>query len=250
MYLKKAIGFLEKARSRRGSGAGGGHRRPDSVLSDRRPEGLAPVRRATGSATTPTVDFANGFIEVYRDARGAKGSSQSFVTITDKPVTDAMAKLADERRATSRRRRRGIPKYKKQSLPAARRQGGRGAHRDRRLPRHDDRRQPAERKRNSRKVRHQELPALRAAAMRSVPAVRQHDRRVRRVAGGNRARQEVRRGGRRPADRDARSDRPRLGQAERSAQGRRRAVPEGILLDARRGARRPDGAVECLGSRS
>jgi dipeptidyl-peptidase-3 len=40
------------------------------------------------------VDFANGFIEVYRDARGAKGSSQSFVTITDKPVTDAMTKLA------------------------------------------------------------------------------------------------------------------------------------------------------------
>ena len=34
-----------------------------------------------------TVDFDNGFIEVYRDARGAKGSSQSFVTITDKPVT-------------------------------------------------------------------------------------------------------------------------------------------------------------------
>ncbi len=42
----------------------------------------------------PTVDFDNGFIEVYRDARGAKGSSQSFVTITDKPVTSAMKKLA------------------------------------------------------------------------------------------------------------------------------------------------------------
>src|SRR5215471_4891344 len=41
-----------------------------------------------------TVDFANGFIEVYRDPRGAKGSSQSFVTITDKAVTDVMAKLA------------------------------------------------------------------------------------------------------------------------------------------------------------
>ncbi|HEY2433069.1 MAG TPA: hypothetical protein VGI12_10385 [Vicinamibacterales bacterium] len=40
------------------------------------------------------VDFANGFIEVYRDARGAKGSSQSFVTITDKPVTTVMTKLA------------------------------------------------------------------------------------------------------------------------------------------------------------
>jgi len=41
-----------------------------------------------------TVDFANGFIEVYRDARAAKGSSQSFVTVTDKPVTDAMVALA------------------------------------------------------------------------------------------------------------------------------------------------------------
>ena len=41
-----------------------------------------------------TVDFANGFIEVYHDARGAKGSSQSFVTITDKAVTDTMVKLA------------------------------------------------------------------------------------------------------------------------------------------------------------
>jgi len=41
-----------------------------------------------------TVDFANGFIEVYRDARGAKGSSQSFVSVTDKKVTDAMTKLA------------------------------------------------------------------------------------------------------------------------------------------------------------
>jgi dipeptidyl-peptidase-3 len=41
-----------------------------------------------------TVDFDNGFVEVYRDARGAKGSSQSFVTITDKPLTIAMKKLA------------------------------------------------------------------------------------------------------------------------------------------------------------
>jgi len=40
-----------------------------------------------------TVDFANGFIEVYRDARGAKGSSQSFVSITDKPLTETMVRL-------------------------------------------------------------------------------------------------------------------------------------------------------------
>jgi dipeptidyl-peptidase-3 len=43
----------------------------------------------------PIVDFDNGFIEVYRDARGAKGSSQSFVTITDKPTTAAITKLAE-----------------------------------------------------------------------------------------------------------------------------------------------------------
>ena len=42
-----------------------------------------------------TVDFDSGFIEVYRDARGTKGSSQSFVTITDKPITTAMKKLGE-----------------------------------------------------------------------------------------------------------------------------------------------------------
>ncbi len=41
-----------------------------------------------------TVDFDSGFIEVYRDARGQKGSSQSFVCVTDKPLTETMNKLA------------------------------------------------------------------------------------------------------------------------------------------------------------
>jgi dipeptidyl-peptidase III len=40
------------------------------------------------------VDFANGFIEVYRDPRGAKGTSQSFVTVTDQRVNSLMAKIA------------------------------------------------------------------------------------------------------------------------------------------------------------
>jgi dipeptidyl-peptidase III len=40
-----------------------------------------------------TVDFVNGFVEVYRDARGAKASSQSLVSVTDKRVTDTMVKL-------------------------------------------------------------------------------------------------------------------------------------------------------------
>jgi dipeptidyl-peptidase-3 len=41
-----------------------------------------------------TVDFDNGFIEVYRDARGAKGSSQAFVTVTDNRVNSMMVKIA------------------------------------------------------------------------------------------------------------------------------------------------------------
>lgn len=42
-----------------------------------------------------TVDFVNGFVEVYRDARGAKASSQCLVSVTDKPVTDTMVKLGN-----------------------------------------------------------------------------------------------------------------------------------------------------------
>jgi dipeptidyl-peptidase-3 len=40
------------------------------------------------------VDFVNGFIEVYRDARAAKGTSQSFVSITDEKMNQLMLKLA------------------------------------------------------------------------------------------------------------------------------------------------------------
>lgn len=42
-----------------------------------------------------TVDFVNGFIEIYRDARGAKASSQTFVSVTDKPVTETMMRLGE-----------------------------------------------------------------------------------------------------------------------------------------------------------
>jgi dipeptidyl-peptidase-3 len=41
------------------------------------------------------VDFINGFIEVYMDARGAKGTSQAFVTITDQKVNSLMTRIAD-----------------------------------------------------------------------------------------------------------------------------------------------------------
>jgi dipeptidyl-peptidase-3 len=62
-----------------------------------------------------TVDFSNGFVEIYRDARGAKGSSASFVSITDKPMSDAMAKLASNA-AYFEGKAPWDPKYKKQSF--------------------------------------------------------------------------------------------------------------------------------------
>jgi dipeptidyl-peptidase-3 len=40
------------------------------------------------------VDFANGFIEVYRDARGRKGTSQSFVSVTDMALNDKMTAIS------------------------------------------------------------------------------------------------------------------------------------------------------------
>jgi dipeptidyl-peptidase III len=92
-YLRKAIGFLEKARD---------HAEPAqaTVITDliRFYETGDPKDWLQFGGdwvrNDATVDFANGFIEVYRDARGAKGTSQSFVTVTDKPVTTVMINLA------------------------------------------------------------------------------------------------------------------------------------------------------------
>jgi dipeptidyl-peptidase-3 len=64
-----------------------------------------------------TVDFANGFIEVYRDARNAKGSSQSFVTITDETVTGKMVKLA-QNAAYFEQQAPWASKYKRRSFQA------------------------------------------------------------------------------------------------------------------------------------
>jgi len=92
-YLRKAIGFLEKAR---------GYADPAqaTVIADliRFYETGDPKDWLQFGAdwvrNDATVDFANGFIEVYRDARGAKGTSQSFVTVTDRAVTEVMINLA------------------------------------------------------------------------------------------------------------------------------------------------------------
>jgi len=114
VYLKKANEYLEKARA---------------VADPAQAQVIADLIRfyQTGDPkdwltfggdwvrNDAVVDFANGFIEVYRDARGAKGTSQSFVTITDKPVTDAMVKLA-QNAALFERAAPWDPKYKKQTF--------------------------------------------------------------------------------------------------------------------------------------
>src|SRR5262249_46624554 len=88
-YLAKAIEYLDKARAVADTAQG-------KVISDliRVYQTGEPSEWVNFGAdwvrNDATVDFANGFIEVYRDARSAKGSSQSFVTVTDKPVTTAM----------------------------------------------------------------------------------------------------------------------------------------------------------------
>jgi dipeptidyl-peptidase-3 len=113
-YLKKAIGYLEKARDAADP--------PQAAV-------IADLIRfyQTGEPkdwlqfggdwvrNDATVDFANGFIEVYRDARGAKGTSQSFVTITDKPVTTVMVNLA-KNAAYFEDKAPWDPKYKKRDF--------------------------------------------------------------------------------------------------------------------------------------
>jgi dipeptidyl-peptidase III len=42
-----------------------------------------------------TVDFASGFIELYRDARGAKGSAQMVVAVVDQQLQPLMRQLAE-----------------------------------------------------------------------------------------------------------------------------------------------------------
>lgn len=92
-FLKKANEFLEKARAY----AEPGQEPVLAALIRYYQTGDPADWIKTGIAwvqNNPSVDFANGFIEVYRDARAAKGTSQSFVTITDQKLNNLMVKLA------------------------------------------------------------------------------------------------------------------------------------------------------------
>jgi dipeptidyl-peptidase-3 len=44
------------------------------------------------------VDFTNGFIEVYKDARGRKGAAQAYVTVVDQKTDKLMRDLAGQAR--------------------------------------------------------------------------------------------------------------------------------------------------------
>jgi dipeptidyl-peptidase-3 len=92
IYLRKAIQYLEQAKA---------FAEPEqaTVIADliRYYETGSPDDWLTFGAdwvrNDEPVDFANGFIEVYRDARGRKATAQSFVSVTDRAVTDAMKTL-------------------------------------------------------------------------------------------------------------------------------------------------------------
>jgi len=113
-YLKKAIGYLSKAQ-------GYAEPRQATVIGDL-------IRYyETGEykdwlqfdgdwvRNNATVDFVNGFIEVYRDARGAKASSQSFVSVTDEKLSGAMQKIAANAQYFEDRAP-WLPQYKKQGV--------------------------------------------------------------------------------------------------------------------------------------
>jgi len=113
-FLHKANGFLEKAIPYAEPGQ-------DKVLraliryyqtgdpADWIQFGIAWV------GNNPPVDFANGFIEVYRDARAAKGTSQSFVSITDQKLNQLMQKLASNAQYFEDHAP-WLPQYKKQGV--------------------------------------------------------------------------------------------------------------------------------------
>lgn len=93
-FLKKAIGYLEQAKPYAEPGQA---EVIDKLIRYYR-TGEAADWLAVGEAWVQnrvTVDFSNGFVEVYRDARGVKGSVQGFVTITDKTLNHIMTRLAD-----------------------------------------------------------------------------------------------------------------------------------------------------------
>jgi dipeptidyl-peptidase III len=92
-YLKKATGYLEKARA--SADAGQAKAISDLIRYYQTGEYADWIRfDIDWVRNSGPVDFINGFIETYRDARGAKGTAQSFVSITDQKLSRAMEQIA------------------------------------------------------------------------------------------------------------------------------------------------------------
>jgi dipeptidyl-peptidase III len=114
LFLGKAIGYLEKARAVAEPGQSGVIEALIRYYQTGDPAdwvrfGILWVQN------NPPVDFANGFIEVYRDARAAKGTSQSFVTITDQKMNHLMTTLAANAQYFEDHAP-WLPQYKKQGV--------------------------------------------------------------------------------------------------------------------------------------
>ena len=116
IFLQKAIDYLEKARA---FAEPGQEAVIDSLIRYYQTGDPAAWLHfgALWVANNQPVDFANGFIEVYRDARAAKGTSQSFVSITDEKMNHLMVTLAANAQYFEDRAP-WLPQYKKQGVKA------------------------------------------------------------------------------------------------------------------------------------
>jgi dipeptidyl-peptidase-3 len=114
LFLGKAIGYLQKARAVAEPGQGAVL---DALIRYYQTGDPADWIRfdIAWVQNNPQVDFANGFIEVYRDARAAKGTAQGFVTITDQKMNHLMTTLAANAQYFEDHAP-WLPQYKKQGV--------------------------------------------------------------------------------------------------------------------------------------
>ena len=193
------------------------------------------------------VDFVNGFIEVYRDARGAKGSSQSFVSITNAPITVAMTTLA-KNAAYFEDKAPWADAYKKKAFqpPVVKAVDVILETGDFHVTTIGDNLPNENEIHEKYGTKNFLFPGSSHALSRATGSKSAHE-----FAASPEVEARAGKVGEESEDlltAHARSHRPRVGSAEREGQGRRRAVPEGVLLDARGSARGFDGIVERLGS--
>ncbi|HZT33452.1 MAG TPA: hypothetical protein VFA33_26430 [Bryobacteraceae bacterium] len=113
-FLRKVNGYLEKARANAEPGQADAIAKLIRFYQAGDPQDWLRFG-AAWVQNNATVDFASGFIEVYMDARAAKGTAQSFVTITDQSLESRMRRLADNAQYFEEHAP-WAPQYKKQGV--------------------------------------------------------------------------------------------------------------------------------------